>query len=120
MHTLSFDLRVFTSKLQDSLGINALSLTEPCSGFRYNWIIDLKAVSWTGGNYSLISHSSVKHVKKEMELIPNPTKLLTQNMQSKKLSMEMKKTILRLQTAHIHLRNGRNFRNGQINALKLL
>jgi len=67
-------------------------------------------------NFSFISQAR----KKEMELIPNPTKLLTQNMQSKKLSMEMKKTILRLQTAHIHLRNGRNFRNGQINALKLL
>ncbi len=70
MNTLSFNLRVFSSKLEESLrNHSSLICTSPLfQGTISNWTVDSKAVSWTDVGYSFIISTSVKQVK-GLELI---------------------------------------------------
>ncbi len=70
VHTLIFNLRVFSSKLEERLrNYSCLIFNSPLfQGTISNWTIDSKAVSWTGVGYSFIISTSIKQVK-VLELI---------------------------------------------------
>ncbi len=66
MHTLSFNLRVFSShfSLEESLrNYNSLICASPLfQGIISNWTVDTKAISWTDVGYSSIISTLIKEV----------------------------------------------------------
>ncbi len=74
VYTLSFNLRVYSSKLEERLrNYSPLMCIFPlCQGTKSNWTIDSKAVSWTGVGYSFVISTSIKQVK-GLELILSVT-----------------------------------------------
>ncbi len=69
-HTLSFNLRVFSSQLEERLRNNSsLIFTSPLfQGTISNWTVDPKAISWADVGYSFVISASIKQVK-GLELI---------------------------------------------------
>ncbi len=70
VQTLSFNLRIFSSRLEERLrSYRSLICTSPLfQGSISNWTIDSKAVSWTDVGYSFVISTSLKQVK-GLELI---------------------------------------------------
>ncbi len=70
VYNLSFNLRVFSSQLEERLkNCNSLICTSPLfQGTISNLTVDSKAISWTCVGYSFVIYTSIKQVK-GLELI---------------------------------------------------
>ncbi len=103
-YTLSFNVMVFSSKLEERLNnYSSLICVTELEGTISNWTIDLKAVSWTVVGYSFINYTSIKQTK-DLELILSVSFAVNHIMQSKELSIQEKQSIVRLQEQNRSIR----------------
>ncbi len=130
VHTLCFNLRVFSSKLEERLrNYSCFIRTSPIfQGTISNWTIDSKAVSWTGVGYSFVISTSIKQIN-ALELIVSvpfafgscccePTSYGQRNYSVKHATVRLQKqNKSKERNPNSNQGDSRNIRSGLINSL---